>query len=355
MISLGQSLLGSLLAAGLAFSAPLVVDAESLLMSPLHMEELPPPLWCVRALSLGYGEGQARSREDASADLLLVLKNVEEGGSFRDQVVQYRRASGARGDGVLGVVPPGALAPSFEIFLERAKIGEVSGIIETAGALHLLERLVAHAAVRQLFLEGREESVRQRLLELRAEIVAGASFSELASEHSMDRASADRGGDYAVFERGSRDSQLKRAAFELEVGELSLPVETPLGWHLLQRMSKDSLSSQLVESNWARFRAVLITHAGSPKAANPERSRSEARALTDEIYALLVKGDPFEPIARFSNDDPGGKERAGDLGWVHRRMPGLPQYLQSSFLLKSGEVGAPFEMDGGWIVIQRTQ
>ena len=355
MISLGQSLLGALLVTGLGAGAHLVADAESLLMSPLHLEEAPPQLWCLRALSLGYGEGHARSKEKAGAELALVLEGLGKGESFADQVLRYRRASGATGDGVLGVVPPGALAPQFERFLEQASVGDVSAVIETPGALHLLERLEAQAAIRQLFLEGREESVRKRLLELRAEIVGGASFSELAREHSMDRPSADRGGDYAVFERGPRDSQLKQAAFALEVGELSQAIQSPLGWHLLERVPTDSLSPQLVESNWARFRAVLITHAGSPRAANLERSRPEARALADEIYVLLVKGDSFEAIARFSNDDPGGRERAGDLGWVHRRMPGLPLYFQTASLLKPGEVASPFEMEGGWIVIQRTQ
>ena len=355
MISLARPLLCAFLMGALAFSAPLGVVADSLLMNPLHLGETPPGLWCVRALSLGYGEGHARSKEEAEAELEGVLARLAEGESFAEQVLQFRRVSGARGDGVLGVLPPGALAPQFETFLERADVGQVSGVLETPGALHLLERLEAQAAVRQIFLEGQEDELRERLLGLRTEIVAGASFSELARKHSMDRTSAERGGDYAVFERGPRDSQLKQAAYELEVGEISLPIQSPIGWHLLERVPTDSLSPQLVESNWARFRAVLLTHAGSPKAANLERSRPEARALADEIYALLAKGQDFVPIASFSNDDPGGRERAGDLGWVHRRMPGLPLYLQTAFLLKTGEVAAPIEMEGGWIVIQRTQ
>ena len=355
MISLARPLLCAFFMGALALGAPLGVVADSLLMSPLHLGETPPQLWCVRALSLEYGEEHSRTKREVEATLEGVSAQLAKGESFADQVLQFRRASGARGDGVLGVLPPGALAPQFERFLERADVGDVSGVLETPGALHLLERLEARCAVRQIFLEGQGDSVRERLLGLRAEIVAGASFSELASEHSMDRPSADRGGDYAVFERGPRDSQLKQAAFELEVGELSLPIQSPIGWHLLERVPTDSLSPQLIESNWARFRAVLLTHAGSPKAANSGRSRPEARALADEIYALLVKGEDFEPIASFSNDDPGGRERAGDLGWIHRRMPGLPLYLQTAFLLKTGEVAAPFEMEGGWIVIQRTQ
>ena len=58
----------------LAFSAPLGVVADSLLMNPLHLGETPPGLWCVRALSLGYGEGHARSKEEAEAELEGILE-----------------------------------------------------------------------------------------------------------------------------------------------------------------------------------------------------------------------------------------------------------------------------------------
>mgnify|MGYP001287554552 CR=1 FL=1 len=73
------------------------------------------------------------------------------------------------------------------------------------------------------------------------------------------------------------------------------------------------------------------------------RLRASSRWLNVEAYEIALSpiSDSRVPIASFSNDDPGGRERAGDLGWVHRRMPGLPLYLQTAFLLKTGEVAAP--------------
>jgi len=352
VILLAQLFLGGALAA--ASCGPVAeTEAESLLMSPLHMGELPPPLWSLRSLSLGFGEGHGRTRKEAAAELGGVVDAVKGGASFRERVIQIRAAAGVGGDGAMGVLPPGVLDPKFDQFLEGAAIGEVSGVVETSSALHLLQRIEPRAAVRQIFIEG--EGADAQLLALRAQALDGASFRELAREHSMDRPSAERGGDYAVFERGPRDSLLKRVAFELAVGEISPPIKTPLGWHLLKRVGTEELPSELIEENWARFNVLLITHADSPQAANPTRSRTEARELAAEAHAALSAGDPFEPIARFSNDDPGGKERAGDIGWVHRRMPGLPQYLRTSFLLKAGEVGAPVETGGGWILVQRTR
>lgn len=343
----------SLAAHGAAGVIP--AEGESLLMRPLHLGEAPPPLRSLRALSLGFGEEGDRSREEAEEQMGAWVEALRDGVSFRELVLEVRSAAGAHGDGVLGTFPVGVLASEFDAFLREAEVGEVSGMIETSGAFHLLQRIEMHAAVRQLFLEGRGASVRERILELREEVLGGASFRELAREHSMDRPSAARGGDYAVFERGPRDAQLKRAAFELAVGELSEPIETPLGWHLLERVGPEELSADLVEQNWGRFRAVLITHASSAAAANPERSLTEARELAQEIHARLTRGEAFEPMARFSNDDPGGKQRAGDLGWVHRKTPGLPPYLRTAFLLERGEAGLPSEIGLGWVVLQRVR
>ena len=339
----------------------MVLEGESLLMSPLHLGLEPPPLRSARVLSLGFGEGRGRTREEAIAQVdhwLRVLgKGPQEEGqstiSFRELVREVRAAAGVGGEGVLGSFPGGVLAPEFDAFLWEAEVDGVSDVIESQGVLHLVQRVETYAAVRQLFLEGRDEVVRSRLLELRAQVSSGASFSDLAREHSMDLPSAARGGDYAVLERGPRDAQLKRAAFQLELGELSQPVATPLGWHLLERVDPSELGPELFEENWGRFRGALITHAASPVAANPERSLTEARALTSEIHSRLESGEPFAPIASFSNDDPGGRARAGDLGWVHRKTPGLPAYLARAFLLDPGEVGVPTETQTGWIIIQR--
>jgi len=363
VIALGRSLAWSvLLACALGANSAAVVtvvdEGDSLLMSPLHLEEEPPPIRSGRALSLGFGEAHGRTREEALEQVNRWLEALrqdrelhERTTGLRELIRQLRPSAG--GDGVLGTFPEGVLAPEFDEFLLSAEVDQVSGVIETGKALHLVQRIETYAAVRQLFLEGRGEVVRARSLELRAQLEGGGSFRELAREHSMDLPSAERGGDYAVFERGPRDSQLKRAAFDLEVGELSLPIETPLGWHLLQRVDPGELAPELHEKNWGRFRAVLITHAGSSVAANPLRSLTEARALTEEIHVRLSRGEPFEPIARYSNDDPGGKDRAGDLGWIHRKTPRLPIFLRTAFLLDPGELSLPTETEVGWIIVRR--
>jgi len=67
---------------------------------------------------------------------------------------------------------------------------------------------------------------------LRDEILAGKDFADVAAEVSNCPSSA-QGGDLGFFSRGMMVPEFDEAAFTLEVGELSEPIRTQFGWHLL--------------------------------------------------------------------------------------------------------------------------
>lgn len=64
----------------------------------------------------------------------------------------------------------------------------------------------------------------------------GKSFEELAKSFSMCP-SSEQGGDLGAFSRGQMVHEFENAAFELEVGEISAPVKTQFGYHLIKRLS----------------------------------------------------------------------------------------------------------------------
>jgi peptidyl-prolyl cis-trans isomerase C len=65
-------------------------------------------------------------------------------------------------------------------------------------------------------------------------VVAGGSFADLAKEHSSCPSRA-QGGDLGFFQRGQMVKPFEDAVYNLEVGQLSLPVQTQFGFHLIQR------------------------------------------------------------------------------------------------------------------------
>ena len=83
--------------------------------------------------------------------------------------------------------------------------------------------------------DGREKAdVLKEVEDLKTEIDGGADFGELAIANS-DCPSGSRGGDLGTFGRGMMVPEFEEAAFGLDVGEVSGPVETDFGYHLIQR------------------------------------------------------------------------------------------------------------------------
>ncbi|REJ37582.1 MAG: foldase [Bacillota bacterium] len=106
---------------------------------------------------------------------------------------------------------------------------------------------VTEDEIRSYFDENRErlgqpEQVRARHIlveteeqakELKERLEAGEDFAALAKEHSIDRGSAARGGDLGWFGRGVMVEPFEKAAFSLKPGEVSDPVQTDFGYHLI--------------------------------------------------------------------------------------------------------------------------
>ncbi|MFW5921410.1 MAG: peptidylprolyl isomerase [Polyangiales bacterium] len=74
----------------------------------------------------------------------------------------------------------------------------------------------------------------QQVQQLKAQIDQGADFAELARTHS-DCPSSQSGGDLGSFSRGMMVGPFEDAAFGLQVGQTSDVVETPFGFHVIQR------------------------------------------------------------------------------------------------------------------------
>jgi peptidyl-prolyl cis-trans isomerase C len=64
----------------------------------------------------------------------------------------------------------------------------------------------------------------------------GESFANLAKELSIDKGSGKRGGDLGYFDRGMMVKPFEQAAFKLEKGQISEPVKSEFGYHIIKRV-----------------------------------------------------------------------------------------------------------------------
>ena len=96
------------------------------------------------------------------------------------------------------------------------------------------QRKLAHILIRIDEAEGGREAALEKAAELRRRIADGEEFSALAREFSQDPGSAKQGGELGYVARGIMDPKFDEVAFSLNKGEVSQPVETPFGIHLIK-------------------------------------------------------------------------------------------------------------------------
>ena len=100
---------------------------------------------------------------------------------------------------------------------------------------------------------------------------------------------------------------------------------------------------------------VLIQYKGSMRAGpDVKRTKDEAKKLASEVLNKAKKGQDFAGLAKQYSDEPGAKDRAGNLGKFGKTQMVKP-FSDAAFALKPGQVSDIVETDFGFHVIKRTE
>jgi len=188
-----------------------------------------------------------------------------------------------------------------------------------------------------LNLEAGEESIAKTVTfldSLRDAVYAGTDFADLASKYSEDPGSKSRGGDLGFTRRGTLVTEFEEAAFTLDIGEISHPVKTAFGYHIIQPLEK--------QGDKVRARHILIN---PPVSLDDEQKVYDfATSLKDSITTL----EEFSEFAsRYSKDDR-TMENGGDLGWVNPENFAMPELTQVMAYLEMNECSLPVKTSFGY-------
>jgi len=222
-----------------------------------------------------------------------VVKRLSEGVDFAQVAATYSDAPDALQGGAIGWRSQERLPELFVQNLGKLQPGGVSGAFRSPAGFHVIKLLevrgagaplmVEQAHVRHILVRTNdlvsEDEAKRKLLGLRDRIVNGINFAELARLNSDD-GSASRGGDLGWIYPGDTVPEFERAVSELKVGDVSQPVKTPFGWHLIQVLERRT-ADMSTDRKRVEARKALLERKGD------EAYQEWLRQLRDRAYVEL--------------------------------------------------------------------
>lgn len=180
-----------------------------------------------------------------------ILAQLHAGADFRQAAIALSDGQQALDGGDLGWFPQGELPGLFADVVPNLQPGQVSDLLRSPSGFHIVQlaetkgaekHTVQQTHARHILLRTSEvlsdDEARTRLEQLRSRIVGGDSFAELAKAHSDDTLSAAQGGDLGWLNPGDTDPRFEEAVNDLAAGQVSEPVKTRFGWHLIQVLER---------------------------------------------------------------------------------------------------------------------
>lgn len=182
---------------------------------------------------------------------------------------------------------------------------------------------------------------RAKAEDLFQQVRQGADFANLAISYS-DGQQALEGGDLGWRSAGQLPSQFAETVFNLQVGEVSEPIRSSNGFHLLYLADIRGDDRHMVRQVNARH--ILIR-------SSELVSDEEARLRLERLRERLLGGADFAELARANSEDPGSASRGGELGWADPEIY-VAEFRNTLMELDEGQISLPFSTQFGWHIMQ---
>lgn len=183
-----------------------------------------------------------------------------------------------------------------------------------------------------------------KALKIRERITKGEDFAKVANETTEDPSGKTNGGDLGYFTAlAGFVYPFETGAYKLQPGEVSMPVRTQFGYHLIKLYDK------------VKHVDITVAHimVKTPKDMTAEDS-VKAKLKIEELYKKLQGGEEFGKLAQEFSDDAQSARRGGELP-SFGRTSGYPQeFKDAAFALaKNGDFSKPLKTRFGWHIIKR--
>ena len=181
----------------------------------------------------------------------------------------------------------------------------------------------------------------QKIQSIRERILKGEDFGKLAQELSEDPSAKENKGDLGYFSVFRMVYPFENGAFLTKKGEVSKPVRTRFGYHLIKVNN--------IRNNRGE---ITVAHIMINKPQDASK-KNESLDKIKNIYQKLQQGEKFEDLANQFSDDKTSAPKGGVLGQIASGNLNSVAFEDAAFLIKNvGEYTTPIETEFGWHIIK---
>ncbi len=180
------------------------------------------------------------------------LEKIRAGEDFSKVAASYSDAPDGLAGGIMAERPLDRLPTLYADAVQRLNPGDTSAILKSPAGFHIIKLLAKRGGAaagqalkqthaRHILVKVNETvadaDAKRRIVELKERLDNGGDFAELARRHSGDL-TATKGGDLGWLYQGDTVPEFEKAMDALKIGEVSEPVRSPFGWHLIQVLER---------------------------------------------------------------------------------------------------------------------
>lgn len=225
------------------------------------------------------------------------LGQLRNGADFRQVAAAFSDAPDALSGGAMGWREESRLPTIFIDTVRSLRVGEVSEVLRSPNGFHLVRLndkrgsqtpvIVQQTNARHILIRTNElvseSEARARLVGLKERLENKADFAALARANSED-GSAAKGGDLGWLSPGDTVPEFERAMNALQPGQISEPVKSPFGWHLIQVIGRRN-------EDMSKERQRLEARQALRARKSDEEYQEWVRQLRDRAYVELRLGE----------------------------------------------------------------
>ena len=181
----------------------------------------------------------------------------------------------------------------------------------------------------------------QKAKEIAGKAKRGADFESLALQYSEDPSVQRNKGNLGWFRAFQMVYPFESAVYNQKVGEISSPVETQYGYHIIKKTDQRKSQGKITVAH------IMI------KPNQKDSTGISAKQKVDKIYSRIQKGEDFSQIAQEESDDKKTAPKGGQLNPFSVGDINSDSFENTAFSLENGAKSKPFRTRFGWHIIKK--